>query len=198
MADDLDPAVLERTNQTLGSLITKPKLTEKLLKKPPFRFLHDVVKGVMAETGAMQGLFNDDDMDSEALKQDKQKKIDFLQKTIDFVQACNGERLTIRPAKVVAGLEAVNTNVFLQGLHKAATQNIANSPNAVAQVTGGAPPQEAAAPPVDGFAAQRAEQEAKREQLRQQEEADARQRQQEQDARERWSRKNHQKLIENT
>ena len=39
-------------------------------------------------------------MDSEVLKADKQKKIDFLNKVIQCVEACNHEQLTIRPAKV--------------------------------------------------------------------------------------------------
>ena len=37
------PAWIAQTQQTLGSVVQKPKLTDNLLKKPPFRFLHDVV-----------------------------------------------------------------------------------------------------------------------------------------------------------
>lgn len=42
MADDLNPAVIKRTQDLLGKYVKKPSLTEKLLKKPPFRFLHDI------------------------------------------------------------------------------------------------------------------------------------------------------------
>ena len=31
-----------RTQQTLGTIVKKPRLTDNLLKRPPFRFLHDV------------------------------------------------------------------------------------------------------------------------------------------------------------
>jgi hypothetical protein len=37
------PAWIVQTQQTLGGVVQKPKLTDNLLKKPPFRFLHDVV-----------------------------------------------------------------------------------------------------------------------------------------------------------
>lgn len=46
MASDLDGSVIKRTQDSLGKYVKKPHLTEKLLKKPPFGFLHDVFRVV--------------------------------------------------------------------------------------------------------------------------------------------------------
>lgn len=39
----VDPAILHRTRETLGKLVKKPPLTDKLLSRPPFRYLHDII-----------------------------------------------------------------------------------------------------------------------------------------------------------
>jgi Microtubule-binding protein MIP-T3 CH-like domain len=44
----LDPEVVKRTQDSLGKFVKKPPLTEKLLRKPPFKFIHDVIKVVRA------------------------------------------------------------------------------------------------------------------------------------------------------
>jgi TRAF3-interacting protein 1 len=42
----LDSEVIKKTQESLGKFVKKPPLTEKLLKKPPFKFIHDVIKVV--------------------------------------------------------------------------------------------------------------------------------------------------------
>lgn len=46
----IDSTVIKRTQDTLGKYVKKPPLTEKLLKKPPFRFLFDVFSVVRMKT----------------------------------------------------------------------------------------------------------------------------------------------------
>lgn len=43
---EVSDVALKRTQDSLGKLIKKPVLTEKLLRKPPFKFLHDIIHAV--------------------------------------------------------------------------------------------------------------------------------------------------------
>merc|ERR1712232_924248 len=106
-----------KTQETLGKLISKPKMTEKYLKKPPFRFLHDIVFEVIKTTEFGVGLFSADEADAAKLS-DKQAKVDFLNKSISLVSFALGEKIDVSANKIVAGLEAEKTNVWLQKLHR--------------------------------------------------------------------------------
>jgi TRAF3-interacting protein 1 len=45
---NVDSEIIKKTQETLGKFVKKPPLTEKLLKKPPYKFILDVVKAVSA------------------------------------------------------------------------------------------------------------------------------------------------------
>ena len=62
------PASVKKTQESLGKYVKKPPLTEKLLNKPPFRFLHDVISAVIRETGFFHGLYNEVENKSENVK----------------------------------------------------------------------------------------------------------------------------------
>ncbi|KAJ2953354.1 hypothetical protein O0L34_g944 [Tuta absoluta] len=113
MEKDLDPDVIKATQSSLGKYVKRPPLTEKLLKKPPFRFLHDIVTTVMKTTGFFDGLFGEDELNSENVK-DRDNKIAFLNKVISVLSTTTGRNLAAKPSKIVAGQEPENTNELLQ------------------------------------------------------------------------------------
>ncbi|NXC14972.1 MIPT3 protein, partial [Corythaeola cristata] len=113
----MNEAVVRRTQESLGQVIRKPPLTDRLLSKPPFRYLHDVITEVIRVTGFMKGLYTDFELKSDNVK-DKDAKISFLQKAIDAVVMVTGEPLAVKPARVVAGHEPEKTNEFLQAIGK--------------------------------------------------------------------------------
>lgn len=116
---NLDPEIercdgTEGTTQILlGELITRPKLSEKLLSKPPFRFLHDIIMEIIKVTGFATGLYTSTEMDS-SLVTDKAQKLQFLEKIIKVVGIQLNTLVQAKPAKIVAGLDVQNTNNFLQ------------------------------------------------------------------------------------
>ncbi|XP_058467621.1 TRAF3-interacting protein 1 [Malaya genurostris] len=113
-----DPAIIKKTQNSLGKYVKKPALTDKLLRKPPFRFLHDVINVVIKETNFLKGLYTPDELNSDNVK-DRKSKIAYLQKLIDVTKAVTGKDLKVRPSKVIAGLEPDKTNELLQAIGSA-------------------------------------------------------------------------------
>ncbi|XP_027139294.1 TRAF3-interacting protein 1 isoform X2 [Larimichthys crocea] len=131
----MNGTVVKKTQDTLGKVIKKPPLTEKLLSKPPFRYLHDIFSEVIRTTGFMKGLYGENEMKSDNVK-DKDSKILFLQKAIDVVMLVSGETLAAKPARIVAGHEPEKTNELLQAMAKCCLNKL-SSDDAVKRVLAG-------------------------------------------------------------
>lgn len=133
MSSDIDVQVIQNTQEVLGKYIKKPPLTEKLLRKPPFRFLHDIVTNVVRETGFLKGLYSERELVSENVKE-KDDKIAFLNKVIEATKTITGMDLGVRPSKVIAGFEPKETNLFLQAIGSALERKL-DSSEYISQVT---------------------------------------------------------------
>ena len=123
------------TAEMFGQIFQKPKMTQKLLSKPPFRYLHDIFTATSNSTGFGAGLFSGDELDAKAITE-KDAKINFLVKIIQLTELVVDEELDVKPTKVVAGHEPEKTNLFLQSLFRAATAGIDTTPH-VQQILGG-------------------------------------------------------------
>uniref|UniRef100_A0A8C8LYA9 TRAF3-interacting protein 1 n=1 Tax=Oncorhynchus tshawytscha TaxID=74940 RepID=A0A8C8LYA9_ONCTS len=131
----MNASVAKKTQDTLGKVIKKPPLTEKLLTKPPFRYLHDIFSEVIRTTGFMKGLYVETEMKSDNVK-DKDAKMAFLQKAMDVVMLVSGEPLSAKPARIVAGHEPEKTNELLQAIAKCCLNKL-SSEEAVKRVLAG-------------------------------------------------------------
>jgi len=83
-------------------LFAKPKMTEKLLSKPPFRYLHDIFTATMAKTGYGEGMFQGEELNSKSFE-DKDSKLAWLVKVITLTEMIVGEKIDIKPSMVLAG-----------------------------------------------------------------------------------------------
>lgn len=88
MSDGVDLKIIKKTQQLLGKYVKKPPLTEKLLSKPPFRFLHDVIVAVIKNTGFLNEIFNQNELIADNVKE-RDAKLAFLNKLIDAVSEYN-------------------------------------------------------------------------------------------------------------
>lgn len=61
-------AYCEATRQQFAGLFTKPALTDKVLQRPPFKFIHDIVAATAKNSEFAQGLFADELGDAANIK----------------------------------------------------------------------------------------------------------------------------------
>lgn len=125
MVDDVKLETIKKTQDLLGKYFRKPPLTEKLLRKPPFRFLHDIISAIISETGFLNGLYSEEELNSENIK-NKEAKLAYLTKLIDVVKLVTGINLTVRASKIISGQEPTKTNELLQAIGKALDKKISS------------------------------------------------------------------------
>jgi TRAF3-interacting protein 1 len=139
MAEENAKPWVINTQNTLGTYVKNPKLTAKLLSRPPFRFLHDTVMAFMKATNLLNGLFQNDELDGGRAGADKESKVKFLDKLINCVQYATGEPLRITSAAIIAGKDAEYTNQMLSKLASLGRMPPAVVNEAVAKTVGGSP-----------------------------------------------------------
>ncbi|CAD8195748.1 unnamed protein product [Paramecium pentaurelia] len=107
------------TAELYSALFEKPKMSQKLLEKPPFKYIFDIIMETTKQTGYAKGLYTNDELDGNSYD-NKDKKLLFLQKIIDLTQMMLKEEIAAKPTLIVIGLEPENTNFLLQTIYRAA------------------------------------------------------------------------------
>ena len=83
-----------------GKLIDKPKMQEKFLRKPPPRYVYDMIINTMEKTGFPKGLYTDDEMNVKFFEESPQNKIEFFQKTIDITKIVLNDKFEIKTTNI--------------------------------------------------------------------------------------------------
>lgn len=97
------------TAELYEGFIDKPKMTEKLLGKPPFKYIYDIITETSKKTNFAQGLYEGDELKPDYYGE-KSRKINYLTKMIALVEAMEGKKVQANPQKIVAGMEPELTN----------------------------------------------------------------------------------------
>ena len=113
------------TQRTLGALIDRPRLLDKLLRRPPFRFLFEIVQSLIKATGfPLQFLDETADIANADIK-DAKFKFHFLSKLIVIASAATDHDLSsVDPKQIIAGRNPEGTNLLLTRLAEAATAEL--------------------------------------------------------------------------
>jgi len=133
------------TQKELQPLFQSPNLSEKLLQKPPFKFLFDIVSSLL-QTGFGQGVFTEKELDREGYSE-KEAKMAFLSRYMQYVSLCLGEEIAAQAKKILAGSEPEKTNAFLVQVARAAKRGDAVWADALQRLNANAPPPPPPPPP---------------------------------------------------
>jgi len=112
--NNIATGTVEDTIAVVSNIVNKPKMKEKLMKRPPFRFVKDIIYNVSKETKYMENKFATDDIQSGKAFNSKASKQIFLQQAMDAVSEQLSLRLPTQPRKVCAGVDVEQTRQFLQ------------------------------------------------------------------------------------
>ena len=116
-------AASEEVRRVLQPMFSRPKLRSRLLSKPPFRFIHDVVVAIIDSTEFPASFFTDEELDSSYYKDNKQAKLAFLDKIIAVVNAYQKSHVEAESRNIVAGVQPAATLSFLVAFGKLANDD---------------------------------------------------------------------------
>ncbi len=115
-------AAIKECQRELQPMFAKPKLKSRLLSKPPFRYIHDIIIALLDATN-FPAYFTEEELDSNTFKEKKDEKLAFLDKLIVLVNS-HGNPVQVDARKIVAGLEPASTLRLLVGFGRLARKGV--------------------------------------------------------------------------
>ena len=107
------------TKKLFSSLIKKPILTDKLLKKPPPTYIYDIVLESMKITNFPKGFFTEQEEDRKYFISDSYHRYNFLDKLINFCSLV--QNIDIKATDIMKGENSEKANTLLQVFYKIVT-----------------------------------------------------------------------------
>jgi hypothetical protein len=131
-----------QTRELLKSIVPgpKPPLSIKLLTRPPFRYLDDLISAVTQSTGFAKGLFVGLEPKEGEKQRSREVKVQYLDRLIICIGLGLGRPVDCVPSHVVAGSECEKTNRMLQHLARVATDQNLNFTSLVERTINGEKP----------------------------------------------------------
>jgi TRAF3-interacting protein 1 len=83
-----------------GKLFDKPRMTERLLVKPPPKYIYEMIISTLAKTGFPKDLFSEDELNPTFFDADVKNKLEIFQKTIDITKIVNSDNFEIDAKKI--------------------------------------------------------------------------------------------------
>ncbi|CAD5226694.1 unnamed protein product [Bursaphelenchus xylophilus] len=90
-------------------------MKDSLLVRPPFKFIHDIVREIVKSTGYLGNVFSADELDYAKASTSKDSKASFLKKLKSNINT-DGSLDSVSASKIIAGKEPELTNLLLQKL----------------------------------------------------------------------------------
>lgn len=109
----------EKTVAVYGGFVEYPQLTEKYLRRPPFKYLFQIFLTLNSKTGFAREAFKEADLNPD-FYDTPEKKMAFLKQIIKMVYDALGKPAPLKPQSVIKGTECEQTNEFLQDMFQAA------------------------------------------------------------------------------
>ena len=109
----------EKTIQTYNNYIEYPQLTEKYLKRPPFKYIFQIFLTLNSKTCFSKNVFSEPELNPDYYES-PEKKMAFLKQIIKIVYDENQKICPLKPQSVIKGTECDKTNEFLQDMYHSA------------------------------------------------------------------------------